>query len=512
MPVPAPIARVLDSRGITGAARDTFLSPSSWSQMETPGELPGMTAVRDRILDAIRLNQPICLFGDYDADGVLSSAILYTTLRMLGGTVEVVLPRREDGYGLNVAAVKRFSTAGKHLIVTVDNGIAAFEPIRMAGLLGMDTVVIDHHHRQEETPDATAILWDPRYCAGGLALMTSWALLDAERGADRAAKTVESMSKLAAIATIGDVIPLVGVGRTLTRLGMASLARNSHAGLNRLLEVSGVRGGAPTSRQLAFGVCPRVNAASRMGDPNDALAVFLETDPAVAIERVNRLDELNKRRRDLQKILCQQMIERTGSVGNVCVAYNPSWLHGLVGIMAARAVEHYHVPAIVFGLDHKTGLAYGSARSVPGFNLVDALNACSGLLVKYGGHAAAAGVTIKPEFMDEFRAVLSAYIGSGTVEHQQVKAETHLELSEYSMDFDGAIRAMEPFGNGNPNPLFVIRNAVLGKAKPYQSTLTQGKHTVIVRHADDVELSFVQVERDYLVEATTKGLVLVEAA
>jgi single-stranded-DNA-specific exonuclease len=184
---------------------------------------------------------------------------------------------------------------------------------------GADVVIIDHHQRQEQTPAAAAILWEPRYCVSGLAMMTAWALLDAERGTERAARTAESLSKLAAIATIADCIPLFGAGRTLTQIGLANLARNTHAGLSRLLEVSGIQPGAtPTSRQIGFMLAPRLNSAGRMGSPNDALAVFLEPDPAVAIETVNRLDELNSQRRELQKSLCKQMIEQTTDVADVC--------------------------------------------------------------------------------------------------------------------------------------------------------------------------------------------------
>jgi single-stranded-DNA-specific exonuclease len=477
--------------------------------MEAPESLPGMVAVRDRILHAIRRQQPAAIYADYDADGVLSAAILATTLRMLGADVSVVLPRRDEGYGLSVAAVKRFAGEGKQLVITVDNGISALEPIRLADRLGLDVAIIDHHQRQEQTPAAAAILWEPRYCASGLAMMTAWALLDAERGTERAARTAESLSKLAAIATIADCIPLFGAGRTLTQIGLANLARNTHAGLSRLLEVSGIqRGATPTSRQIGFMLAPRLNSAGRMGSPNDALAVFLEPDPAVAIEKVNRLDELNSQRRELQKSLCKQMIEQTTDVADVCVTYDPDWPHGLVGIMAARAAEHFGVPAFVLGLDPATNLAFGSARSVPGFDLVAAMRACSSLLVKYGGHAAAAGVTLKPEHISDFREALAAYARTVEVGREVIKPETHLDLREYTPEFEQQIRRFEPFGIGNPAPVFRIRKALLGKAKAYASTLTQGKQTVRVRHGDDVQLDFTQVERDYVVEATTRGLVL----
>jgi single-stranded-DNA-specific exonuclease len=509
MNIPASLARVLDVRGITGDARTKFLSPVEWSEIERPESLPGLGTVVSRLLGAVQSLQPIGIFSDYDCDGVLSGAILYTALTMLGADVSIIVPMRDNGYGLSTAAVKRFAAEGKRLIVTVDNGIMAHEPIRLADRLGIDTVIIDHHHKNGDEPAAVAILWDSRYCAAGLAFMVAWALFIEVRGEEVAEKTARSLVRLAAIAMIADCVPLTGDARTLTKFGLQSLADARHPGLRELMRLGGVTPGfPPSSRQIGFRIAPMLNCPGRIGDPTEALDALLESDPALSVERVRALDAMNGRRRELQKLLCTEMLKTTKKVGSVCVAYKDSWPRGLVGIMAARAVEHFGVPSFVLGLDPRTGMAFGSARSVPGFNLVSAMNSCSGLLAKYGGHAAAAGITLEPGRIDEFREAISGYAKQAEIVKPVFEPEAVLTIADVGGEFYKALKLMEPFGIGNEHPRFIIKGVELVKHRSYASMLRNGGREIEVRHPEDANPVFTKSPHDYLVEATPEHIYL----
>jgi len=375
--------------------------------------------------------------------------------------------------------------------------------------LGIDTVIVDHHHKNGEEPAANAILWDDRYCAGGLAFMVAWALLKEVRGEVMADKTAKSLVRLAAIAMIADCVPLTGEARTLTKFGLQSLAEARNPGLCELMRLGGVTpGNPPSSRQIGFRIAPILNCPGRMGDPVDALNALLESDPVLAVEKVAALEEMNNRRRELQKDLCTEMLKITKKVGSVCVTYKDSWPRGLVGIMAARAVDHFGVPAFVLGLDTRTGLAFGSARSVPGFNLVDAMNSCSSLLTKYGGHAAAAGITIARDKIDEFREAISGYAKQSEIMKPVFMPEAVLSVTDVGGDFYKALKMMEPFGNGNEHPRFIIKGVELVKRRSYSSLLRNGISEFEVRHPEDAILVFTKAPHDYFVEATPSNFYL----
>jgi single-stranded-DNA-specific exonuclease len=509
MNIPASLARVLDSRGIVGEARTKYLAPADFSQIERPQNLPGLETVVARLMGAIQSNQAIGIYADYDCDGVLSGAILYTALKMLGADVCVVLPTRDEGYGLTSAAVKQFAATKKRLLVTVDNGINAHEQIKLADELGLDTVVIDHHQRNGDDPAAAAILWDERYCAAALAFMVAWGLFIELRGEEKAEKTAKSLVRLAAIAMIADCVPLTGEARELTKFGLQSLAEAAHPGLREILRLGGVRPGiVPSTRQVGYSISPMLNSAGRIGDPADALDALLESDPKQAIAKAGALSDMNKRRRDLQNELWADVLKSVKRVGPVCVAYKNNWPRGLVGIMAARAVDHFGVPAFVLGLDTRTGRAFGSARSVPGFHLVEAMNSCSGLLAKFGGHAAAAGITIEPDKIDAFREAICDYAKKANIVKPTFEPEAELHIADVGGDFYNSLKLMEPFGIGNDHPRFLVKGVQLIKHKSYASLLRNGKREIEVRHPEDASLVYSKSPHDYLVEATPTHIYL----
>jgi single-stranded-DNA-specific exonuclease len=263
MPLCRPLVDVLKHRGIGDPER--FLAPSTWSDMPSPFLMEGMEQAVGRILEGVRSQQRIAVFADYDCDGTLSAAILQATLRKFEARPVVYLPHRDEGYGFSDEAVHRFSRNGTDLIITIDNGINAAGPVRLARRLAMDVVIIDHH-QIETRADAPAV-WSDRFCAAGLGLMVCWALLEtAGLPNQQIAGFVAGLSRLAAIASIADCVPLTGATRTLTKIGLAELGRTRHAGLRKLLLMAGVRSRqSPTSEQIAFRIAPRINAAGRVG-------------------------------------------------------------------------------------------------------------------------------------------------------------------------------------------------------------------------------------------------------
>lgn len=445
MRIPRPLLAVFEKRGITNVA--SFLAPSSWSQVPNPLSIAGMESVVTRILAAIQHKESIAVFADYDCDGITSCAILKSTIELAGHRCLPYLPHRDEGYALSKDAVLQFAKQGIHLIVTVDNGISAHESIRLASRLGMEVVVIDHHSKTTDPEDATAIVWDPEYCAGSLSPMVAWGILEHFYTGDKLMQIVDSLNRLSAIASIADSIPLTGTARTLTRLGLASLPRTRHAGLRALLSMAYISG-VPSASQISFGIAPVMNGVGRLLHPSIGLEMLSAKDDA-AIELVQKMVTCNRERREVEKRCFAQLVEQSVQVAHAYVGYSPDWPKGIVGILASRAVERYDVPAFVLGLNAKTGMAVGSGRSVPGFSLIDALDHCSPTLTKYGGHPAAAGVTLEVEKIPEFRSALAEYASRFDLSQSvPIEPEADLDLSEITPDFKNCLAAMEPFGPG----------------------------------------------------------------
>lgn len=486
MPLCRPLVDVLKHRGIHDP--DQFLGPSQWRDMPSPFLIEGMEKAVDRILEGVRLQQQLAVFGDYDCDGVLSTAVLQATLRKLGAQPLVYLPHRDEGYGLTNDAVHHFSRVGAELVITIDNGINAVGPIHLAKRLGVDVVVVDHHHI-ETRADTTAV-WSNTYCAAGLGVLLSWALLKkAGVPMSEMSPFLGSLCRLAAIASIADCVPLVGPARTLTRIGLAELALTRHAGLRKMLLMAGVRDGeVPTSEQIAFRVAPRINAAGRVSHPKEALEMLNTVAPDNQIELALELDRLNRDRRKREKEALEELLLMVpGDVPAGLVVYGPRWKKGIAGILASRAREKYGVPAFVLVYESRTGMAVGSGRSVDGFSLIDALRACSSVLHRFGGHEQAAGVTLKVENIPAFREQFEAYL----LRHpprpmEQPAAEADLDLESAGRVFHEQLRSMEPFGIGNPTPIFRMRDVVVRMASPGFVLVRQRSREIKARSTEPV--------------------------
>ena len=464
------IARLLCLRGLADAELAArFLNPSL-EHLHDPFKLADMDRAVPRLERAVAQRERIAIHGDYDVDGITSTVILRRALEMLGGDVVHFLPERvRDGYGLQPAAIERLHADGVRLIVSVDCGIRAGDAARRARELGVDLIITDHHEPEGTLPDAFAVInpkradctYPDKYLAGvGVALKLVQALCD------RAGKNkwLPSFVKIAAIGTLADVVPLVGENRVIAHHGLASLTRGPHAiGLRSLLDASGLTGKTIDSYHIGFMLAPRVNAAGRMSTPDIAARLLLATDEAMG-EEARALAQLlcdeNTRRQHEEADLvahAKKAIETDPAVGahNVLVVGGIGWHRGVIGIAASKLVDTYHKPSIVLSIDGD--IAHGSCRSIPDFDLLAALEHCSDLFVKFGGHKQAAGVTMEAARVPEFRARINAYADQ-VIEPEQLRPRLRIDgplpLRTITQDLVQGLDMLGPFGLANPRPVF----------------------------------------------------------
>lgn len=485
------VGRLLAARGWDpGADCDAFLSPALRS-LRDPFELKDMDRAVERTLRAIRNNEPICVFGDYDVDGVCSTAIAVLALRRLGADPAAFIPHRvDDGYGMHAAQVERLAAEGIRLIVTVDNGTSAAAEIARAAELGVDVVVTDHHlpspaAGEAETngadllPHAVAVV-NPnrpdafytggRLCGAGVAFKFAHALLrGAGADAEESRVFLRELLDLAALGTIADVVPLLGENRVLARHGLDALMHTRRPGLRALMDVTRLSGKPLNSQSVGFVIGPRLNAAGRTEHGRTALELLLTPDWDRALELARYLDMLNRRRRDEELVMLKDSLERAeeqieGGLDSLLVVAGEDYHLGIVGIVAARLAERYHRPSIVLRLDND--MAKGSARSIPGFDIHQALGACCGRLAGWGGHAAAAGLQIDPSLLDCFRSEINAFAAEVFESRDlspEVAVDAEIAPGEVSWDLYHDTQRLQPFGQDNPAPVFLMRGVRAGR-------------------------------------------------
>ena len=464
------IARLLCLRGLADPAAATrFLNPSM-DHLHDPFKLADMTRAVERLERALAQRERIAIHGDYDVDGITSTVIVRRALEMLGGDVVHFIPERlRDGYGLQTSAIERLHAERVSLVVSVDCGIRSTEAALRARDLGLDLIVTDHHEPEATLPAAYAVInpkradcsYPDKHLAGvGVALKLVQALC-ARAGKD---KWLPAFVKIAAIGTLADVVPLVGENRVIARLGLASLSRGPHTtGLRALLDASGLTGKTIDSYHVAFMLAPRVNAAGRMSTPDIATRLLLATDDAMTEDAralAQQLNDENLRRQQEEADLVAQAkkaIETDPAIGahNVLVVGGDGWHRGVIGIAASKLVDTFHKPAIVLSADG--GVAHGSCRSIPDFDMLAALDQCSDVFIKFGGHKQAAGLTMETARVPEFRARINAY-ADRVLEPDQLRPRLRIDgpltlksiTSELMRDLD----SLGPFGMSNPRPVF----------------------------------------------------------
>lgn len=474
--VPFFLAMLMNIRGLDDAAHlREFLGEGE--PLSDPFLLKDMDKAAARITRAVDNMEKIAVYGDYDADGVTSTAMLYSYLETRGADVIFYIPQREgEGYGMNIGAVEYLKEQGVSLIVTVDNGISSVQEVARANELGIDVVVTDHHRPQEILPDAVAVVDAYRpddtspykhFSGVGIAFKLLMALED---GAGDVEDLLEAYSDLAAIGTIGDIVPLTGENRTLIRAGLERLSQSDRPGVQALLENAGIAGKALTSTNVAFTLVPRINATGRMGAPERAVRLLISGYEEEAEVLSEEICADNEERRRVEAEIAEAAfadIEAKGYMKDrVVVVDGENWHHGVIGIVASRVTERCGKPCMIISRGGTE--AKGSGRSIEGFSLFEAICACGDLLIKFGGHPMAAGITLKPENIEAFRKRINQY----AAEHfpqmptQTVTLDCKLNPAALSVSMAQSLTQLEPFGNGNPQPVFGLFNMELSNVTP----------------------------------------------
>lgn len=486
--VPDVLARVLAGRGVGVHDTTGFLSPRLRDLMPDPCALRDMEAAAIRLAEAVERGETVAIFGDYDVDGACSAALLGEYLRACGTPFRIHIPDRiTEGYGPNSEAIRALAGEGARLLVTVDCGTASHEPLAEAARLGMDAVVIDHHQAPERLPPACAVVNPNRQddlsglghlCATGVVFLAVVALNRAlrERGfwADRPSPDLLAQLDLVALATVADVVPLVGLNRAFVRQGLAVMRGRGRAGLAALLDVASLNG-APECWHLGYLLGPRINAGGRIGDAALGSKLLLTADPFDAGRLAGELDRLNRERQAIEQAALEEALAQSLHTlesypdAAIMVTASPEWHPGIVGLIAARLKERFRRPAFAFTVGAE-GLATGSGRSVPGADLGRAVRAAvdSGLAVKGGGHAMAAGVTLAAADIDRFAAFVSERLRDAVGEARladMLAIDAVLTAGGARPEIVAAIERAGPFGSGQPEPVFAFARHQVVEAK-----------------------------------------------
>ncbi len=482
--LPQALAQVLVNRGISDAQGGRRFLSGKLEDLWDPFLLTGMTEAVARIQRALRDREKILIFGDYDVDGVLSVVMLLKALGDLGGEVDYFIPARlKDGYGIKPSHVDVVRERGADLVISVDCGIKANDFVMGAKEKGVDVIITDHHLPGPELPAATAVL-DPavpgagypeRNLAGvGVVFKLLQALLDGHAQRPK----LDHYLKLVSIGTIADVAELRGENRLLVKYGLAGLEKAVNLGLRNLLDVCGLNKQRVSEGDVAFRLGPRLNAAGRMESADLAVRLFLTASGSEAQQIVRRLDDLNSRRQKAEESIFKQAKEKIEDEGldrdyRVLVLGSAEWHRGIIGIVASRLKEEYHRPVILF--NYENGLAHGSGRSIREFSLIDCLDACRSHFLNYGGHRLAVGCSLPREGMPRFREAVNAYAGERLTDDdlkRKLRIDASLDPEGITDEFRKAYALLEPFGVGNPTPVFMAEGVQAASA-PQR---LQGRH------------------------------------
>jgi len=479
--IPVVLAELLAARGITTSSEAfAFLNPEI-AHLHDPLLMLGMKAAVERVEAAIARKEPILLYGDYDVDGTTAVVLLKTTIELLGGEVRFHVPHRlREGYGLQAAVLEDAYADGVRLVITVDTGMRAFAEAETARRLGLDLIITDHHLAKidDSVPLALAILNPNQHacgypekslCGASIALKLAQTLLerhDADRTRD---KLLPSFLKMAAIATIADAVPLRGENRVIAALGLRELRKPVGAGLRALFLAAQLDPATKpiTGFDIAFRLAPRINAAGRMDVASDIIELFCTRDAARATELANKLERLNRDRRETEARALAIIESRLASdvelaTARLLVVDGDGWHRGIIGILASRVVERTAKPALVISIED--GIAHGSGRSVDGFQLLNAIETCADLFTRFGGHAFAVGFALPAASLPELKRRLAECAAERLAAREPervVHIHAELPLHQITAVLAGWLRKLEPLGHGNPEPIFVARNARL---------------------------------------------------
>lgn len=495
--IPPLLAMMLDIRGIT-KEEDVINFLQENKDFSDPFLMKDMDKAVERITTAVENGEKICVYGDYDADGVTSTSLLYSYLRdSLGADVIFYIPTRTgEGYGMNKGAVDKIHSLGVTLIITVDNGISAREEIDYANSLGIDTVITDHHMPSGAIPKAVAVVnahqQDDKspfkdFSGVGVAFKLVMAIEGEYADVD---SLLENFSDIATLGTIGDIVPLVGENRTLVKNGLRHIQNSDRIGINAMKQESGIAEKEINSSNVAFTLVPRINAGGRLGSSEKSVNLLLTEDEDEAVTIADKLGMDNRERQSIEKEILASIdeeVRRTPNIVNdkILVFAGKGWHQGVVGIAASRIKDIYDKPTIIIGIDDD-GVARGSGRSVEGFSLCDAVFACSEHLTHYGGHPMAVGISLEKEKINDFRKAINAYCKDIKMPYNILHIDCKLNPNQLDLSILDCLSYIEPCGASNPSPIFglynmtVIATKEIGNGNHMRITLSRGQGQVPV--------------------------------
>lgn len=472
------ISRILTNRNILDIeTAKKYLSPSL-KDLHNPFFMTDMQKGVYRLIKAIFKKEKIVIYGDYDADGITSVVVLTKFLRRISNRIDYYIPDRiSEGYGLNRSALDNMKINGVDLIITVDCGISDFEEISYANSMGIDTIILDHHEVPERIPEAVAVINPNRpdcqfpfkhLAAVGIAFNFLIALRGKlrEEGfwSNKEYPNLKEYLDLVALGTIGDICPLVNENRIFSKIGLDLITNVERVGLKALKEIAGLENDTIDTGKASYSIIPRINAAGRIASPNDAVQLLLTDNLEEARELAKKLDGYNRKRQVMEKTILNEILDEISQIKNLndlgpLVFASNKWHPGIIGIVASRLVDRYYRPAILISL--KDGIGKGSGRSIADFNIYESLKQCDSLLLSYGGHRFAAGISIKEEDIDTFTKNLDE-IFNKDLNSAELKTQTNIDaqcnLDDINHDLLFQMDMLSPFGNKNPEPILCVRN------------------------------------------------------
>ena len=469
--IPPLIARVLCNRGLTDAREvEDFFNPST-QLLHDPFLMKDMDRAVERVLKALRNKEPITLYGDYDVDGITSVSMLYLLLRDLGGDVYAYIPDRQaEGYGLSEQGIREAASKGKGLVITVDCGITSIKEALLAKNLGVDLIISDHHEPAEALPDALAVVNPKRpdcpypfkdLAGVGVAFKIAQGILVAMNlEPDYAEKYID----LVALGTAADIVPLINENRVFVKEGLDKINNRPEVGIEALIQIAGLKPRKIEVGHIIFGLAPRINAVGRLGDALRAVKLLVTRDRTASRQIAQVLEQENRRRKELDNVTLKQAIEEIEQMYNTremrsIVLAGEHWHAGVIGIVASRLIERYYRPTVMISIEDNIGK--GSARSIAGFDIYNALKSCEDCLLQFGGHKYAAGLTIDASRVPEFRERFDAFARKTIPESDlqpTIKIDAEISLNQITPEVVEMLERFAPFGPSNTRPNFLSRN------------------------------------------------------
>ena len=499
------LATILVNRNITEPENlKIFLEPTR-KDFHDPFLMPDMKKAINRIKQAIEKNQKVMIYGDYDADGITSITVLKSFLEEIGLHTDYYIPNRlNEGYGLNKPAVEKIVKEKYELMITVDCGISAVEEVEYANELGLETIITDHHEVAEQLPQAIAVvdakrkdsIYPCRDLAGVGVVFKFIQALSIELNLPE--ETYLKYLDIVCVGTISDIVPLRDENRVIAKLGLLLINQTKNIGLKSLLNTSGYK--TIDSTAISFGVAPRINACGRMGHAEKALQLFLSKNINEVQTLANELNEYNRIRQDTEKSIYEEAVNIIQSQNvdknKIIVVAAENWHHGVIGIVASKITELYFKPSIL--LCYENDVAKGSGRSIPGFDLHEALLKCTDTIERFGGHSMAIGITLKREKLQQFKDQIEEIAKQSNIDEilPIIYIDAKVELSEINKEMVASLKKLEPFGEGNKTPIFVIKNLKIDSIR----ALTEGKHLKLTLRENNTIINAIGFNLGYLAE------------